>query len=134
MLYVGGGFDGHTCLRSVEMFNPLTAQWTTMTQLLSRRSGVCLVTLHDSVVALGGYDGTTRLRTGEYSISHMLMQNFAKYFKNVCKGTIHFTKKKRRKKKGGGMVFSEFPLRGAAEFFLATLFFHTRQAFRIFSS
>ncbi len=64
-VYIAGGFDGERCLDSVEEYSPTANQWTNLRRMSSARSGVSLVTVHEHVYALGGFDGEHRLQTGE---------------------------------------------------------------------
>lgn len=63
-LYVAGGFDGQSCLFSAEVYDPSADQWSVLAPMSIRRSGVSLVSCHDKVYAIGGYDGSRRLETG----------------------------------------------------------------------
>lgn len=63
-MFVAGGFDGHNCLFSVEVYDPVFDQWTVLSPMSTRRSGVSLVSCDDKVYAIGGYDGARRLDTG----------------------------------------------------------------------
>jgi len=37
LIYAIGGYDGASCLNSVERFDPLTAQWTSVAAMNTRR-------------------------------------------------------------------------------------------------
>ena len=65
MIYICGGFNGHDCLNTAEYYNPNTNQWTLLTQMRQRRSGVGVVAFNKCVYAIGGFDGITRMMTGE---------------------------------------------------------------------
>ncbi|CAH8561621.1 unnamed protein product [Heterobilharzia americana] len=72
-IIVAGGYDGASFLQSVEMFDPtvgpdcngLLGQWTEITSLSVPRSRVGLAVTAGCLYAIGGYDGTTQLRTVE---------------------------------------------------------------------
>ena len=64
-LYVVGGYDGSTCLDSVDRYDPKVDQWTLMRRLLTPRSGVSLVACGASLFVIGGFNGEHRLDTGE---------------------------------------------------------------------
>ena len=63
-IYIAGGFDGAACLDSAEIYDPAVDQWTMLTDMTSRRSGVVLVALQKELIALGGYNGSDRLASG----------------------------------------------------------------------
>lgn len=60
-----GGFNGQEVMNSAEVYDPLTNQWSFIPQMLSARSGVSLVAFQNTLYALGGFNGFTRLTTGE---------------------------------------------------------------------
>lgn len=63
-----GGFNGTQVLRSTEIYDPDHDQWTLVSPTLSPRSGHVLVSYKSVLLAIGGYDGEERLRTGTASI------------------------------------------------------------------
>ena len=63
-LYVAGGFDGHACLFSAEVYDPEVDQWTMLQPMNTSRSGVSMTLCEDKIYAIGGYDGTNRLESG----------------------------------------------------------------------
>lgn len=80
-IYICGGFDGQECLQTAEYYNPTTNQWTMIPPMRSQRSGVGqsplpvlredsslnsgVIAYRGSVYAIGGFNGTARLNTGE---------------------------------------------------------------------
>lgn len=82
-VYICGGFDGQECLQTAEYYNPITNQWTLIQPMRNRRSGVGesfrwdegfsfltyldkgVIAYRDAVYAIGGFNGTARLSTGE---------------------------------------------------------------------
>lgn len=52
-------------MNSAEVYDPLTNQWALITPMNSARSGVSLVAHRNTLYAIGGFDGLTRLTTGE---------------------------------------------------------------------
>ncbi|UYV74625.1 KLHL10 [Cordylochernes scorpioides] len=89
-IYITGGFNGNECLSTAECYNVkahkqrpsglkvihrgyffrkvvlLQAnQWTMIAPMLSRRSGVSCAALHGSLYVLGGFNGMSRLASGE---------------------------------------------------------------------
>ena len=60
-----GGFDGDHCLSSAERYDPSTNQWTLLPRLSAPRSGVAVRSIHGSLLAVGGFDGHSRLVSGE---------------------------------------------------------------------
>nr|WEX30197.1 Kelch-like protein 20b-B [Carassius auratus] len=91
MIYSVGGRDDTTELSSAERYNPRTNQWSPVVAMTSRRSGVCeslnlfqpfkkrncpanqfsllfkvgLAVVNGQLMAVGGFDGTTYLKTIE---------------------------------------------------------------------
>ncbi|CAG9089117.1 unnamed protein product [Plutella xylostella] len=56
---------GLEVLSSAEVFDPDSRQWTLIRSMQSPRSGVSLVAYRDCLYALGGFNGYSRLNTGE---------------------------------------------------------------------
>lgn len=52
-IYITGGFDGHDCLNTAEVYDPNTNQWTMITAMRSRRSGVSCISYHGHVYVIG---------------------------------------------------------------------------------
>jgi hypothetical protein len=65
LVYVIGGNDGTTSLKSVECYSPVTGQWQAVPEMNSRRQG-CGVTCADGLLyAVGGHDGKAFLASAE---------------------------------------------------------------------
>uniref|UniRef100_A0A3Q4HFU4 Kelch like family member 10 n=1 Tax=Neolamprologus brichardi TaxID=32507 RepID=A0A3Q4HFU4_NEOBR len=64
-IYICGGFNGNECLQTAEYYNPESNQWTIISPMNSRRSGIGVIAYADHVFAVGGFDGNNRLRTAE---------------------------------------------------------------------
>lgn len=62
---ITGGFNGHECLNTVEFYDPETEEWTLMTPMTTRRSGVNCVILNQVLYVIGGFNGTHRMNSGE---------------------------------------------------------------------
>ncbi|PIK53843.1 putative kelch-like protein 10 [Apostichopus japonicus] len=62
-IIIVGGFNGSECLGSVELYDPRTDEWRDLPRMLSRRSGVGVVSFRDYAYAVGGFNGLTRLNT-----------------------------------------------------------------------
>ena len=60
-----GGRDDSTELSSAECFDPESNQWSPVVAMNSRRSGVGLAVVNGQLFAVGGFDGTTYLKTIE---------------------------------------------------------------------
>uniref|UniRef100_A0AAZ1XVV0 BACK domain-containing protein n=1 Tax=Oreochromis aureus TaxID=47969 RepID=A0AAZ1XVV0_OREAU len=56
-IYICGGFNGNECLQTAEYYNPETNQWTMISPMNSRRSGIGVIAYADHVFAVGGFDG-----------------------------------------------------------------------------
>lgn len=52
-LYALGGYNGQTTLNSVEMFNPLTREWSMVTAMNTRRSMLGVASLNGRLYAVG---------------------------------------------------------------------------------
>ena len=52
-------------MSSAECFDPETNQWSAVVAMNSRRSGVGLAVVNGQLLAVGGFDGTTYLKTIE---------------------------------------------------------------------
>lgn len=52
-IYITGGFDGHDCINTAEVYDPNTNQWTMITAMRSRRSGVSCISYHGCVYVIG---------------------------------------------------------------------------------
>ena len=66
-IYCAGGFNGQECLFTAEFYCPENRIWTQITPMRSRRSGVSIISYNGDVFAVGGFDGTSRLKTSEVS-------------------------------------------------------------------
>lgn len=52
-------------MNSAEYYTPETGEWTLITNMNSRRSGVGVIAYNECIYALGGFNGVTRMNTGE---------------------------------------------------------------------
>lgn len=52
-------------MSSAEVYDTATKQWSYIPEMTSPRSGVSLVTFDNTLYAIGGFNGYTRLATGE---------------------------------------------------------------------
>lgn len=57
-MYVVGGKDGSSCLKTVEQYDPHTNKWTLCASMIKRRGAVGVGVLNGYMYAVGGYDGT----------------------------------------------------------------------------
>jgi N-acetylneuraminic acid mutarotase len=69
-IYAIGGYGGFPsqnkfCLKSVEVYNPLTDHWDYVASLNIPRRALTAVTLPDGIYAIGGYDGINYLNSVE---------------------------------------------------------------------
>lgn len=64
-VYVCGGFNGTEPMETTEMYDPVTNEWTMITPMLSKRSGLGMVNFKQNLYVIGGFDGVNRLRSGE---------------------------------------------------------------------
>ena len=64
-IYVIGGYDGSSYLKSMESFDPKTQKWTRGAEMSSKRSLCAAAVCGDKVYVMGGYDGSDRLKSME---------------------------------------------------------------------
>lgn len=79
-LYSIGGFDGVARLATVECYNPVLDEWTTMSPMISKRSALAVAAVGENLYVIGGYDGITSLCSVE-------MYVFVKLF--LCQSFFH---------------------------------------------
>ena len=65
LLYAVGGYDGASCLNSVERYDPLTGIWSCCPALSQRRRYCRLTSLDGCVWAVGGLDASNAIATVE---------------------------------------------------------------------
>lgn len=64
-IYITGGFNGQECMNSGEVYDPETNQWTNLTAMRSRRSGVSCIAYHNKVkMDLHNYSIQSKTGTG----------------------------------------------------------------------
>ena len=75
-LYVCGGYDGVTSLRSVECYDAAANQWTEVAQMTRQRSAAGVTQFDGKLYSLGGHDGLNIFDSvGIYNTLTMLKQN-----------------------------------------------------------
>ena len=60
-----GGFDGHVDMSSVERYDPIRNEWTSVANMTSARSGFGMTAMNGKLHAVGGYDGKNYLASAE---------------------------------------------------------------------
>lgn len=65
LIYVCGGFDGQSRLRSLEVYHPKIDEWRILEDMTTAREGAGLVVVDDTLYCLGGYDGFHLLNSME---------------------------------------------------------------------
>lgn len=58
LIYVCGGYDGASCLSSMERFDPLTGIWCSCPAMNTRRRYCRIAVVDNCIYALGGFDST----------------------------------------------------------------------------
>ena len=58
LLYVCGGYDGASCLSSVERYDPLTGVWSSCPAMSTRRRYCRVAVLDSCIYSLGGFDSS----------------------------------------------------------------------------
>ena len=61
LIYLIGGFNGQSRIRSVDIYDPQTEVWSQGPDMLCRRGTLGVAVLNDKVYAVGGFDGMTGL-------------------------------------------------------------------------
>ena len=65
-VFVVGGHDGNSYLRSVEAYSPEADRWSNICSMAGRRGGLGVATVENRLYAVGGYNGSKNLSTVEY--------------------------------------------------------------------
>jgi hypothetical protein len=66
-IYCVGGFDGHSCHRTVEVYDPVLNQWSMLDrEMRDKRSGVSAISINGVILGIGGFSGRHRLSTAEF--------------------------------------------------------------------
>ncbi|KAI6170328.1 BACK domain-containing protein [Aphelenchoides besseyi] len=66
-VYVIGGFNGRTCLRTVEYYDPNQDRWFVLEkEMREKRSGVGGLSIHGVLMVTGGFNGRNRLSSVEF--------------------------------------------------------------------
>lgn len=65
LVYAAGGYDGASCLNSVERFDPLTDTWSAVSAMNGRRRHGRLAVSGGCLYIVGGYDGCNYQSTAE---------------------------------------------------------------------
>ena len=64
-IYVLGGFNGAEIHQSIEIYNPVSEEWTFGPTMCQPRSGLQAVVLNSKLYAIGGFNGNERLKSVE---------------------------------------------------------------------
>lgn len=68
-VYAVGGFNGSLRVRTVDVYDGVKDQWTSIASMQERRSTLGAAVLNDLLYAVGGFDGSTgRSRTCSLSL------------------------------------------------------------------
>ena len=59
-VYVAGGWDGNSYLKSAEMYDTSEGQWRALPDMSVARDGCAAVCIEGNVYVVGGYDGGTK--------------------------------------------------------------------------
>ncbi|NXY45244.1 KLHL2 protein, partial [Ceuthmochares aereus] len=65
MVYAVGGFNGSLRVRTVDSYDPVKDQWTSVANMQDRRSTLGAAVLNGLLYAVGGFDGSTGLSSVE---------------------------------------------------------------------
>jgi len=64
-VYAVGGFNGSLRVRTVDVYDAVTDQWTPCANMDARRSTLGVAVMNGCIYAVGGFDGSTGLNTAE---------------------------------------------------------------------
>lgn len=64
-IYIIGGFNGTTRLKTVQCFVPCKSQWIPCPDMQTRRSTLGVGVINEFIAAVGGFDGTTGSKSAE---------------------------------------------------------------------
>lgn len=64
-VYAVGGFNGSLRVRTVDVYDAGSDQWTTCASMEARRSTLGVAVLGNCIYAVGGFDGSSGLNTAE---------------------------------------------------------------------
>lgn len=83
-VYAVGGFNGSLRVRTVDVYDAVKDQWTSIASMQERRSTLGAAVLNDLLYAVGGFDGST----GKTSLKY-----HRRLFKNLVQQLVlsHFT-------------------------------------------
>lgn len=59
LVFAVGGFNGSLRVRTVDSYDPVKDQWTTVANMQDRRSTLGAAVLNGVLYAVGGFDGST---------------------------------------------------------------------------
>lgn len=97
-----GGFNGHSCLSSAEIYDPEANEWELMQPMASRRSGVSCAAFGNSIYVLGKFSSEFSIKQGQWDQDkHPAMQNDCKnekirmYLKKIPQKKCFFNKQKK---------------------------------------
>jgi len=62
---IAGGYDRAECLKCVELYDPVTNLWVTLSSMKEARGRFDIAVVKGKVYAIGGSNGTTELATVE---------------------------------------------------------------------
>jgi len=65
VIYVMGGFDGSRYLSSVEVFSPISQEWTSLSHLQNKRHACAAVSMGGQIYVMGDFDGDSYLSSME---------------------------------------------------------------------
>lgn len=87
-VYAVGGFNGSLRVRTVDVYDGVKDQWTSIASMQERRSTLGAAVLNDLLYAVGGFDGST----GRWLSKNQAVPDLKKnVFRDPCKGCKNFS-------------------------------------------
>lgn len=86
-VYAVGGFNGSLRVRTVDVYDGVKDQWTSIASMQERRSTLGAAVLNDLLYAVGGFDGSTgRSRTQSPLLSAWDIPSMQPWFAQQASG------------------------------------------------
>lgn len=80
-VYAVGGFNGSLRVRTVDVYDGVKDQWTSIASMQERRSTLGAAVLNDLLYAVGGFDGST----GRWLSKNEAVPDWKTVFRDPCK-------------------------------------------------
>lgn len=85
-VYAVGGFNGSLRVRTVDVYDGVKDQWTSIASMQERRSTLGAAVLNDLLYAVGGFDGST----GRWWGKNQAVPDLTNVFRDPCRALVRF--------------------------------------------